>query len=407
MVLTKRYPNRSLVDEKGAALLVCLLLVIVLIILGTTAMLTSTTDLRISADYKVSRQAFYVAETGIEEARTRLRVNAPSPITDSSPTSSGWSAFIGVADKAQEHGYNSGNSLHSLVSALQPSQDYTVRVQHKTNAGGQILYWGDSNGDAINERNTSAGENIYRATSYGAASGGKKTIDVELTRVPPITTPAALYVEATTKIQGTSTNVIGIDQCGGANVPGIATTLTTDTVKKAGNPIVSGSTSSTWSVVGNVTNMDVQAIIDNFKGLANYSYNVNSATITGMSWGTPVPGATQQNPSTCSVSNIVYYNTNDTDVKLAGGTTGCGLLLVEGDLELQGGFQWYGLVILSGSVLFTGGGNKQLTGALIAGGSADADVVGGDSNIVHCSSAINDQTKYLPLRRLSWREGNI
>jgi len=126
-----------------------------------------------------------------------------------------------------------------------------------------------------------------------------------------------------------------------------------------------------------------------------------------MNWGAPVPGATQQSASSCDVNHIVYYNTHDTYIKLTGSSSGCGILLVEGDLELHGGFLWYGLVLVSGNVILTGGGGKNITGGVLAGGSADVDQVGGDANIIYCSSAISDQTQYQPLRRLSWKEKNI
>ena len=59
-------------DEKGMVLVVGLMLIVVLMLLGTTAVLTSTTDLKISGNYKTSVQAFYTAEAGINEALYRL-----------------------------------------------------------------------------------------------------------------------------------------------------------------------------------------------------------------------------------------------------------------------------------------------------------------------------------------------
>ncbi|MDO8785128.1 MAG: PilX N-terminal domain-containing pilus assembly protein, partial [Syntrophales bacterium] len=398
-------------DEKGMVLVVGLLLIVVLMLLGTTAVLTSTTDIRISANYKTSNRALYAAEAGIEEARARLRTNDPADsneIADSHPTNTGWAAYIDIGDasKSQGKGYNSGNSMHLRVSSLQSTLDYTVKTVHQTNASGNILYWGDSNSDGINERNPTTGQNIYLATSYGTAAGANKTIKVEIARLPPITAPAALYVEAATIVQGASTYISGTDApaCGTSNLPGVATSLSAGTVTPTGNPTVTGSTSSTWSVTGGATNMDVQAMIDNWKGSANFTYNLTSNdTQSGMNWGTPVVG-NQNDPSACSVSNIVHYNMNGMEIKLAGGSSGCGILLVEGNLELNGGFNWYGLIIVSGSVTIAGGGNKNITGSVIAGGSTQADLVGGNSSIVYCSAAISDQTTNRALRILSWKE---
>jgi hypothetical protein len=151
-------------------------------------------------------------------------------------------------------------------------------------------------------------------------------------------------------------------------------------------------------------NVDVEYLVNQFKNRANYQYDVNSATITGMTWGTPTPGATQQDASSCSSRNIVHFNTNGTYVKLSGGTQGCGILVIEGDLDVHGAFQWYGVVLVTGSIIFSGGGGKNVTGSMMAGGTVSADLVAGDANIIFCSHAVNFQTQYLPLVTLRWVE---
>ncbi len=80
------------------------------------------------------------------------------------------------------------------------------------------------------------------------------------------------------------------------------------------------------------------------------------------------------------------------------------MLLIDGDLELHGSFSRHGIVIVSGSIIFTGGGNKNITGALMAGGPTAGDVVGGNTNIRYCSTAIADQTETKPFKLLRWLE---
>ena len=417
-------------NEKGMVLVVGLMLIVVLSLLGTTAVLTSTTDMKISANYKTSKQAFYAAEAGIEEARARLKANADMSIviTDSQPLNANWRAYIGVVAKAQAKGYDS--SQHGFYPGLQSTLDYTVKIKHRTNAGGQVLYWGDVDSNGRYERTTNrvsptgfTNPNIYLVTSYGTTAGSNKTIESEITRFPPLTVPAALYVEAATDILGNA-SIFGVDQCGGADVPGIKTTLSLNSVDDSKNPgsLITGSTSPTGNpsdIAPFATDMDIQAMIDSQKGSANFTYNVASATHSGTAipgpgdgWGTPVPGASNDKASSCDVRNIVYYNTSNgnnlTDIKLTN-SSGCGILLVEGDLDVNGGFNWYGLVIVSGSVKYTGGGqdSKNITGGVLAGGSATADVVGGNTNIVYCSTALTKQTENQPLRCLSWNEQNI
>jgi len=155
-------------------------------------------------------------------------------------------------------------------------------------------------------------------------------------------------------------------------------------------------------------------LIDTYKSKANFTYVVSNATHTasttpgpGQGWGTPTPGANSQSPSSCSVHNIVYYNTGDTDIQLSGGVSGCGMLLVEGNLKMTGGFSWYGLILTTGSLTFLGGGDKNITGAVLSGSSAtnaEDDVIGGNTDIVYCSSAVQNQTESMPLQLISWKD---
>ncbi len=394
----KKQVGTILSNEKGAVLPLGLMFLAIISILGTTAVILTTTELKIGTNYRTSEQAFYAAEAGIEEARARLKADANDPITNINT-----GAYIGVASKAQGKGYDPAK--HGLYASLS-DLDYVVEIIHQTDADGNVLYWGDPDGDGISGRNTITGQNICLVTSYGNSGTSTKVIEVEMTRIPPIAVPAALYVETSTKIQGNSTNIIGTDGCGTDDKPGIATTmpLDTDAITTVGGPTVTGVGGANPDVSYSSTNMDIQSVVDSFKSEADFAYIVDSDNHTVMSWGTPTLGTTLQDPSSCSSNNIVYYNTQGTDITLSGGTEGCGILLVDGDLNMHGGFSWHGMVIVTGSVIFLGGGDKNITGALIAGGTLDADIIGGNSNIVYCSSAIDDQTKNRPLRILRWQE---
>jgi hypothetical protein len=365
-------------------------------------MMSTATELKIASNDRSSKQVFYVAEAGLEDARSRMQTGAStSPIYDNQDTNPNWTAFIGTAAEAASKGYSSGNSSQALYTKLNSSLGYVATIKHKVDSSGNILKWGDGNGDGLPEENTSVGTNIFVITSEGhGTTGGSKPIQIEATNFPPIYAPAALYTKEHTTIQGTSAYVEGMDHCGTRNVPGV---LTMADVNQNGHPTITGGNPAAI-VEHSPKNIDVQKLIDQFKVKANYSYNVNSATMTGMDWGTPNPGATQQDASSCNTHNVVHFNTNHTYVSLTGQSHGCGILLVEGDLAVHGGFQWYGVVAVTGSITFTGGGGKNVTGAMIVGASASADLVGGDAAIVYCSRAISDQTDSLPLITLRWVE---
>lgn len=387
-------------NEEGAALVTGLLLVLVLTVLSLAALATTTMELKIASNDRSAKRVFYLAEAGIEDARSRMQVGAsPSPIYDTQPTNANWTCFIGPDVKCQSKGYSASNANHIRYPSLNSSMNYVITIRHKLDPSGNILKMGDSNGDGIPEENITKGENIYIITSEGYSSdGASKPVRAEVSPVPKLTAPAALYTKANTTIQGNSTYVIGLDKCGSESLPGI---ISMSTVTQNGLPHIDGSPPIQDNSGQNV---NIQYMIDQFKGNSNYSYDVNSAVWTGLNWGSPVPGGTPQDATNCDDHNVVHINTNSTYVKFMGGTTGCGLLLVEGDLNVIGGFQWYGLILVTGSVIFSGGGEKNVTGAMLAGGAVSADLVSGDANLLYCSEAISKQTSYLPLKIHRWVE---
>lgn len=187
------------------------------------------------------------------------------------------------------------------------------------------------------------------------------------------------------------------------NVPGIITKVD---VNLNGNPDIRGEDQGVNRPIIEHSTIDilVQQKVNEFSKQANYSYNVTSEVWTGMHWGTPVPGGTQQSPTSCNERNIVYFNTNGTFIRLESFTSGCGMLLVDGDLYVHGGFNWYGVIYVTGSIIFSGGGGKNVTGAIASGGTVSADIAGGDANILYCSRAIRGQTEDMPLITLRWLE---
>jgi Tfp pilus assembly protein PilX len=402
-------------SEDGAVLVVTLIFVAILALVGATATLITTTDTKIGANYKAGEKALYVAEAGANEARDRLRLSSAYPIADAHTDKPQWTAYIGTDPKAQKKGYDSNNSMHVKVASLQTDMDYTVVITHQVNGSGNVLYWGDSDGDGEPERHTdpAQGENIYLINCYGNADGGSQVVQMEVTRLPPIAVRAALYTGTSANIVGSSTDIIGYDGCGGTDLPGIATPHdeASNPVSWSGNPTISGAGETEPSIsYSDSPALNVQGMVNSLKSAADFSYTVSSATQTastspgpGDGWGTPTSGATLEDPSSCSEFNIVHYDTQDTYIKLSGGVSGCGILVVEGDLIAHGGFSWYGPVLVTGSLTFTGGGDTNITGAVVTGEDTDGDIIGGNTNIVYCSTAV-DAVRNRALTILSWKQ---
>jgi PilX N-terminal len=409
--------QRRLGNTHGIALISALMFVVLLALLGATTATVSTVASHSSGNYKATIQSLQSTEAGAEEARGRLRGNAVNRILDTAPTAKTWTAFIGSPTHAQAYGYT-GSAQQVRTDSLQTALAYTVVITHATvpdptdptePSKRLLLYWGDPTGTGTYTRTTTAGprmRNIYLVTSYGTLGGATSIVQTQVAPVPPVTIPGTVYVDAHTTLQGSSTYITGQDQCGTQHLPGIVTPLpqtqdNQNTITQNGHPNVTGSPAMQY----NGTYINITTLVNALKGFADSTYTfASNTTVTGMSWGTPTAGPTQTSPLTCSESHIVYYNMAGTSLKLSGGTQGCGILLVDGDLELHGGFAWYGPVLVTGSIIYTGGGNKNITGALLSGSSVTADVIGGNATILNCSAARTNATQNRPLLRLNWQQ---
>ncbi len=107
--------------------------------------------MKITSNYKTGEAAFYVAEAEsrkpVPASGTMLR--KPLKLQMIHLQAQTGSTYIGTTDNVTTFfNYNGANRVSSIQAAL----DYTVRIKHATNAAGEILYYGDSDGDGIDEK---------------------------------------------------------------------------------------------------------------------------------------------------------------------------------------------------------------------------------------------------------------
>lgn len=143
----------------------------------------------------------------------------------------------------------------------------------------------------------------------------------------------------------------------GSTVPGIATTGTTNHIKSqlSNQQFDNVKGEGTDPSIKTVTSINLQDIIDSYK---------NSADIKFVNATSPYTG------------ELGDYDTGDLKIthvmgnlKISGGSTGAGLLLVEGNLEITGGWEYRGVVVVTGQVIFRGGGGgKRVVGTCLVGG---------------------------------------
>ena len=377
-------------NDRGFALVTCMLLIAAVLILSAIASQSITSDLKVAGTDRAMKQAFSIAESGTEEARARLSTVSTNPIPDNNPTSAAWEAYIGTPTLCQQMGYDSSNSNHFRYDSVS-GLNVTVKIAHKVNGSGQVLRWGDTNTDGKYEESTTADQPIYVITAIGRNSRAAKSVRIEAARTPPVTNVSALYTKQNLVIKGSSTYISGNE--GAQTGPGI---VSKGTITENGGPSIVGDPPT---VVNSPIDIDVGAMIDANKAKATFTYTA-PGTMSGANWGTPTAGATPQSPLTCNVENTVYINGN---AKLTSGM-GCGMLMVDGNLELNGGFQWYGPILVRGSLSYTGGGEKNVTGGILAGGTGSVDDIGGNAVILHSNTALVQIAGKMPLTVLRWAE---
>lgn len=160
--------------EKGFVLVTGLMLLFLITLMMVTAMGMLTSELRFASGDKISKQIFMIAEAGTEEARARL---SSGLIPDTDQSNPNWIRFIGELPKAQDKGFQTGNSNHTRYDTITvPSLNYVVKINHKINVSNQVLKW-----DGTSE-NTSTGNTIYVIESTGYNGSLSKNIRTEVTR---------------------------------------------------------------------------------------------------------------------------------------------------------------------------------------------------------------------------------
>jgi hypothetical protein len=123
----------SLKNEKGIVLVIALIMLTVLILLGTTAIMTSSSDLKISANFVSGTQAFYIADAGME--RSKISLNSVTDIN--SLLASGTLGF------GSSVGFGGGtysvvvtNNAGDAGGASTDTDSYVVVTSTGTSAGG-------------------------------------------------------------------------------------------------------------------------------------------------------------------------------------------------------------------------------------------------------------------------------
>ena len=411
--------------EGGMVLVAALMALSILTLVGLTATFVTTTETLINHNLGSRLINHYLAESAVEEARSRLPAIHPvaeheavylrrdgtvDPIAGSTTTNPYFDPAYGA------HGMTSTRFIDSDLSGVGFAW---VRICRKTEERAGYELDGDSTNNAEvvsygydnNARELKAfqfvgspaghyGSPVYLMTGMATdPSGARQMVRTELARPPMPPFSAALYNKTAVQLQDAA-NVIGYDGDGRSDLAGIDTPdgVSGDTSAVRGAPAILSSSSS--------------------------SHNI--AALTAM-FEPPVSIPIQRVDSAVTLSSGIYSGTNlrlgrpgtdrrvptftDGDLMVSGNSEGQGFLIVNGDLTVRGSFRYEGVIIVNGRLRFRGysvgsGTGISIRGAIIShpeNGSAPSVFEGENIRIRYYSRIVAAQYQSLRHARLSYR----
>ncbi len=335
-------PAAILRRQRGAALITVLLMISLLSLIGIAALKSATLQTRIARAQQQMDEARSLADAGLQHART-------------------------YSDTGHAN-YTTETSLPITPSYSIDSQSPTLGVSASTNG-------------------------IYTLTSSYALASGSSASLTGYERLPM----GAAWLNGLTQIGDGASEINGTDVCGTHDLAGIATPLTSAAaiLKTSGDySQVTGSIATSPSVAYGLSSLDVAGLINTLEAAG-----IPDVTIVGGSNSYTTAHGDPSSDVSCNASNMqVVLSTGSLSLK----ASGCGLLLVEGDLSMTAAY-WRGIVLITGGISTKDGAG--ITGALIgagptSGGAATNDIKTGDGGEIGyvrwCSTAArwaNDLTR--------------
>jgi len=392
-------------NEKGFVLILALVTMVAMTVIGISLVMNMTTDMQLSSNERDAKEAFQLAEAGINEAIARLRV--PATITQNGqgdPVVTPNANFIGeqntdagyrtVAWNAnnslgRDFGYGYGGNRNSMDNL-----NYTVTIRYLDESNPEgfcdsnetspndssnstvpptacsqatpevVMYGQDFNIDSAMTGITHGKYPVYKITSTGTAQGG--------TTRTVVAYAGASYFDADVGL-ALSSNDCAVLNGGLAKVEGPAEV-------GAGCDCTSIINSHPGTTCTNKTAPDnlndyLGVPLSVLKANADEVHYCTNANCSAPGDDIPASGAIDTVVTDWGDENnprfIYIDNAGGKAVSLSGNWETAGVLIVTGDLVFSGEFEYEGLVYVLGTVTLNGGGagseHLEVEGALVAG----------------------------------------
>ncbi|QII13901.1 putative polygalacturonase [Candidatus Kuenenia stuttgartiensis] len=424
-------------NDKGIALITALILIAVLAIAGTVVVITTTTDITISSNYKSSTQAFYIAEAGFEHAKAVLKVTAFDDVLDGTHGGSpgilnfGENVSFGngtytvtVSDDsndwdgdttADSNGKVVITSTGTLSNGSKHITEATVSKIHFDSYPAAITMIDNENGATDNDRIVlGSGTDIDPVADNGSQIGN-------VVKDVFITGDDTLDGSANTG-DGSGDDKLGVASQeefrvqGGVQDPAVLVQvgfynerLYNSSDPNFDRPVLDGGSYSaygTGTLAAGPSEVKVKSQVSNLQSKADYSITANKLSQTSYT-----------NFGTASSPKITYI---PDDFDIDNSITGYGIMVVEGSLKIKGNtsFEFHGIIyiVCRGQLeIEASGGIVNMWGQIIMitygeppctgiSGEERLEIPKGTMHIYYSTDAINKYADPLTFEVDSWRE---
>jgi Tfp pilus assembly protein PilX len=396
---------KKIKEQKGIALLTSILLLGALGVLGFTAVNVSNIDTKITSNTKTSKQAFYLAEAGAEQARELLRVNLAGGTTLSSQLNS-----VKGSDGVLTNSNNATN--------FSSSDDVPFINTTTFGKGSFKVYLTNDSVDGVT--NTTDTNGIVTLTAFGYGPDN------------------AVAIVQTTVLKGggiTLPNLPGAITLAGPNVVFNAPDSNAFVVNGYDHPAIAVNSTASYNTITNdktvIKRSDQYLGVGGTPSVQNLDFPPPWDVITDLDsvYTTLKNGADYTSPS---APGFTLGTTDNRKVVVIDGdytidaATGAGILLVTGKLTLHGAFNYDGIILVigNGNILRNGAGNGIITGGIYVANIKGADhqidtpddtfitvtfetTGGGNSTIEYNAADQTDSsnlTNRLPFVKKTWKQ---
>lgn len=328
-------------NERGAALFIVLVTLVGLTALAAAGMMITDTNIKASQNQEASANAFYTADSGLQE-------------------------YLGtktIATTSDSFTYIAGSSVVAGQKLLDLPNDRTLYRVESTSTytppeGGtasrlvsQLALF--STGDLVVKAAFASGSGLQKNGGSGTISG----FDAATAGNPDCPSSPTAPVAGVTVPDG------GYDQNGGSDVP-------------EGDPDIEYGGTGLETLQS--TGVPWDAIVNG--GLLTPDYNLPTD-----SWPSSFPSGTWP---------VIYADGN---LSVSGSDDGRGIIVVRGDMTMNGSFQWDGILLVGGKL--TSNGNQTIEGTVVTGLNILLGETPDDSDIGNGNKTFQYQSCYVKMAR--------